>query len=81
MATVKRRKIRLRDIDNRGDDMAPYEFEGSTETVIGYLNGPLRRDSTPDAHHQIDEAIEFLKQGRVTEAAKVIGLGIDLQEA
>lgn len=39
-------KITMRDMDNRGDDGEPYEFTKGVESVVSYLDGPLRRDLT-----------------------------------
>lgn len=59
----------LRDIDNRDDDEAPYEFTGTAEQIIGYLNGPLRSDlvATYDTS-RLDSAIEAVRTGDLEAA-------------
>jgi hypothetical protein len=63
-------EITLRDVDNRDENGAPYEITVAHESVIGYLDGPLRRDLTePDLHADlIDAAIEHVRAGRIREA-------------
>ena len=61
-------KIRLRDIDNRGDDGAPYEFTAEPEKVIGYLDGPLRRDLRDPEVAWLGEAIAKVRSGDIDGA-------------
>lgn len=67
-------EITLRDIDNRDDNGAPYEITTSVESVIGYLDGPLRRDLSDQeiGGPDIDEAIEHLRAGRIDEANALV---------
>lgn len=60
--------ITLRDIDNRDADGAPYEVTTDVESVIGYLDGPLRSDVVADSHADLDEAIEHVRAGRIDVA-------------
>ena len=63
-------EITLRDIDNRDDTGKPYEITTAVESVIGYLDGPLRRDLSEPAigGPDIDEAIGHVRAGRLDEA-------------
>jgi hypothetical protein len=65
-------KIKLRDIDNRGDDGAPYEFVGEAEKVVGYLDGPLRRDLRDPAVAWLDEAIARVRRGEIDAANELL---------
>lgn len=38
----------LRDINNRGDDGAPWEATGQPKELVAYLNGPVRSDLAGD---------------------------------
>lgn len=64
--TTKARKITLRDVDNRDDGGAPYEFTGYARKVIGYLDGPLRGD----VHDEdgLDAAIEYVRAEDIDKA-------------
>lgn len=66
-------EITLRDIDNRDEDGAPYEITVAHESVIGYLDGPLRRDLTDAVFGEdIDEAINHVRAGRLDAANKIL---------
>lgn len=56
----------LRDIDNRDDDGAPYEFTvTSLAEMIPYVDGPLRSDITgAEEREELDETIEHLRRER-----------------
>ena len=60
----------MRDLDNRDEDGAPYEFTGSLDQVAGYLDGPLRSDLTDPAASaaDLDAAIEHVRGGRLASA-------------
>lgn len=55
---------RLRDIDNRDDTGAPFEFTVPTLTeMIPYVDGPLRSDIwNPEGKETIDEAVDALRR-------------------
>lgn len=73
--------ISLRDIDNRDEDDRPYEATLTVEQAVGYLDGPLRRDTAGRAHERIDVAIDALRAGDVDRAAdNVAALGIRLRK-
>lgn len=77
-------KVTMRDMDNRGDDGEPYEFTKGIESVVSYLDGPLRQDlSAPDiGGPDIDDAIALLRDGDVEGAnARVNHMGVYLSKA
>ncbi|MBG6083259.1 hypothetical protein [Zhihengliuella flava] len=55
---------RLRDLDNRDENGAPFEFSVPTLTeMIPYVDGPLRSDMTSDeGHGRVDQAIDALRR-------------------
>jgi hypothetical protein len=67
--------ITLRDIDNRGDDGAPYEFTGTAEQIIGYLDGPLRRDLRDDSALDIEGAIAAIRRDDLITANGILNRG------
>ena len=78
---IARTRIRLVDPDNRDDAGASYEQVGFEDTIIEYLNGPLRRDTMPDSHRYVDAAIESLRVGdRHAAARHARNVGVYLTE-
>lgn len=61
-------KITLRDVDNRDDNGAPFEFTGTREQIVGYLDGPLRGDLLDKGGDWLAEAIRLVTLGDVTSA-------------
>ena len=56
---------RLRDMDNRDDDGAPFEFTTNTlAEMIPYVDGPLRSDVAVDGIEAVDGAIDYLRRER-----------------
>lgn len=64
--------IILRDIDNRGEDGVPYEFSGDTNQIVGYLDGPLRRDLRDPEAAWLGEAIEHVRSGDLDAANAIL---------
>lgn len=56
-------QITLRDVDNRDDAGAPYEFTGTPEQIVGYLDGPLRGDLLDKGADWLAEAIRLVTLG------------------
>lgn len=55
----------LRDIDNRDEDGAPFEFTVSTlAEMIPYVDGALRGDVLGSGVEHIDVAIDYLRRER-----------------
>lgn len=74
-------RIVLRDIDNRDGD-TPYEFEGEAQQIIGYLDGPLRRDLRDPAASipALSAAIEAVREGDLPNANEHLkSLGVHLR--
>ena len=67
--------ITLRDIANRGDDGAPYEFEGTPDQIIGYLDGPLRRDLRDDSTLDVEGAIAAVRRDDLITANGILNRG------
>lgn len=67
-------KITLRDIDNRDDAGAPFEFTGDVDSVVRYLDGAVRSDLTDGATAgaDLDEAIALLRGGSVEMASGLL---------
>jgi hypothetical protein len=74
-------KLVLRDIDNRDEEMAPYEFIGEVETICGYIDGPVRKDSRDVTG--LDQALEAIRRGELGIANDHLNkrFGIYLREA
>ena len=68
--------ITLRDIDNRDQDGAPFEFTGSADQVIAYIDGALRSDLTePELHADLlDEAIAHVRAGNLRAANSALNV-------
>lgn len=66
--------ITLQDLDNRDDEWTRYQFTGTAEKVIGYIDGPVRRDLTEVAVSTglLDSAIEHLRAERFVAAASLL---------
>lgn len=61
-------EITLRDVDNRDDAGAPYEFTGTREQIVGYLDGPLRSDLLDKGGDWLAEAIRLVTLGDIASA-------------
>lgn len=64
-------RIHLQDPDNRDDMGASYEFTGTVERAITYLDGPVRKDLRPGAVvavEALDRAIQKLREGDLKAA-------------
>lgn len=65
--------LRLRDLDNRGDNGEPFEFTGTAQKVIGYLDGPLRGDLVSDERHaEVDEAVAAIRADDLDQANQIL---------
>lgn len=64
------RKITLRDVDNRDDAGAPFEFTNSPDSVVSYIDGPLRRDLRTD--EGLDDAVAAVRAGDLATANAIL---------
>ena len=70
-------QIHLSDPDNRDDVGGSYEFTGTAEQVIAYLDGPLRGDVMESGQPDLDTAIAALRAGHFEQAqhsAQAVGV-------
>ena len=69
---------KLRDIDNRGDDGAPFEFTVPTlAEMVPYVDGALRGDVTPNGLDTVDDAVDALRRENFPVAeARLRELGV-----
>lgn len=57
---------RLRDIDNRDGDGAPYETTGTLTALADYIDGPLRSDLTETSDLDLDPIVDEMRSGTLT---------------
>lgn len=75
--------LHLQDPDNRDDQGVGFEFTGTIDQVIGYLDGPLRRDVMERSVHFVDYAIALLRARMFTPAfsyARQVGVYLTRSE-
>lgn len=81
---MTREMYRLRDIDNRGDDGAPFEFTVPTLTeVVPYVDGPLRGDGEEPMTDHVDIVFDGPPEhvaGRFVEVEDAQGQGLKFGE-
>lgn len=67
-------KVRLRDIDNRDDQGAPYEVVTTLSKAARYIDGPVRRDLTDANTHDeaLDQAIADLTAENIAAANRIL---------
>lgn len=67
-------KVRLRDIDNRDDQGAPYEVVTTLSKAARYIDGPVRRDLTDANTHdeELDQAIADLTAENIAAANRIL---------
>ncbi|WP_102158717.1 hypothetical protein [Zhihengliuella halotolerans] len=55
-------RYHLSDPDNRDDQGASYEFTGTADQIVAYLDGPVRADTVEsNAYRAINRAITSLR--------------------
>lgn len=74
---------RLRDIDNRDDAGAPFEFDVPTlAEMVPYVDGPLRGDVHEGSHWHVNAAIDALRREwfpTAEEHLRAVGVYISLE--
>lgn len=79
-------QYKLRDIDNRDDSGAPFEFTvASLAEMVPYVDGTLRGDvHDPEGREAVDEAVDALRrewfptaEARLRELGVYISLEVD----
>ena len=58
---------RMRDVDNRVEDGAPFETTGSLNRLAGYIDQIVRYDVKDSSEVDIDQIVSQMKSGIVPE--------------